>query len=156
MAVIADYESNVTVDAICKRNDIGLTRLYRILDRHRIARRQPNAPKLPTRLRQRILSDYVMGVDVSEIARRHGVSVSTVCNVAARHGVGRMALRTRDQLIELGVQWFIGILQIGCRTTQPGLRALDHLDPAIADDVTRRLIDVLQDRCRLGSRGQPS
>ena len=32
--------------------------------------------------------------------------------------------------------------RIGCRTRQPGLRSLDHLDPTIADDVTRRLIDV--------------
>ena len=39
------------------------------------------------------------------------------------------------------------ITRIGCRTRQPGLRSLTELDPAIADDVIRRLVDVLRDRC---------
>ena len=33
------------------------------------------------------------------------------------------------------------ITRIGCRTRQPGLRSLADLDPAIADDVMRRLIE---------------
>jgi hypothetical protein len=39
------------------------------------------------------------------------------------------------------------IVRIGCRTRQPGLRSLDHLDRAIANDVVRRLAEMLRDRC---------
>jgi transposase-like protein len=144
------------VNAICARHQIALTRLYRILDRHRIPRRQPNAPKLPARLRRRILDDYLAGVDTEEIAHRHGVGHSTVSNVAARHGVLRKPHRSRDELVELIVRWFIGaettqeerqaIVRVGCRTNQPGLRSLEQVDAAIADDVIRRLIDVLRSR----------
>ena len=49
--VIADYEAETTVTAICATHRIGLTRLYRILGEHRIPRRRPNAPRLPKRLR---------------------------------------------------------------------------------------------------------
>ena len=52
--------------------------------------------------------------------------------------------------------WFVGgditveerqtITRIGCCTRQPGLRSLADLDPAIADDVMGRLIEVLRDR----------
>ena len=61
-AVVADCEADVLVNAICASHNIGLVRLYRILDRHQVPRRQPNAPKLPKRLRQRILTDHVVGV----------------------------------------------------------------------------------------------
>ena len=81
-------------------------------------------------------------------------------NIAAKHGVLRNRHRSRDELVELVVRWFVGddttheerqtITRIGCRTRQPGLRSLADLDPAIADDVMRRLIDVLRDRCRDG------
>jgi hypothetical protein len=67
-AVVADYEVGVTVKAVCDTHQIPLTRLYRILDRHRTPCRQPNAPKLPKRLRQRILNDYVAGDDAEVIA----------------------------------------------------------------------------------------
>jgi len=59
------------------------------------------------------------------------------------------------ELVELVLHSFVGddttieerqmVTRIGCRTRQPGLRSLDQLDPTIADDVTRRLIDVLGD-----------
>ena len=155
-AVVADYEADVLVNAICATHQIPLNRLYRILDRHEVPRRQPNAPKLPERLRRRILDDFVAGVPIEEIARRHGVSHGTVSNVAAKHGVLRKWHRSRDELVELVVRWFVGgditveerqtITRIGCRTRQPGLRSLADLDPAIADDVMGRLIEVLRDR----------
>ncbi len=107
-AVVSDYEADVTVAAICATHDIGLVRLYRILDQHRIPRRRPNAPKLPKRLRERILKDYIAGVATEEIARRHGVSPQTVSNVAVRRGVARNPLRSRDELVELIVRWFTG------------------------------------------------
>ncbi len=154
--LVADYEADVLVDAICATHQIPLNRLYRILDRHEVPRRQPNAPNLSTRLRQRVLADYVAGVPAAVIARRHGVSHGSVSNIAAKHGALRNPHRSRDELVELVVGWFVGddttaeerqtITRIGCRTQQPGLRSLDHLDAAIADDVARRLIDVLQDR----------
>jgi transposase-like protein len=157
---VADYEADVTVGAICATHQIGLTRLYRILDRHQVERRRPNAPRLPKRLRQRILADYIAGVDVDKIAHRHGVSHGTVSNIAARHGVLRNPHRNRDELVELVVRWFIGgdttheerqtIVRIGVRTRQPGLRSLADLDPAIAADVIRRLLDVLREQCLLG------
>jgi hypothetical protein len=157
-AVVADYEADLTVNAICAAHQIPLTRLYRILDRHRIPRRQPNAPKLPRRLRERILADYRAGVGTEEIARHHGVGHSTVSNVAARHGVLRNPHRSRDELVERIVDWFVGgettreqrdsIARIGCRLDQPGLRSLKYLDPTVAEAVDRRLIDVMQDRCR--------
>jgi hypothetical protein len=156
-AVVADYEAEVLVDAICASHQIGLVRLYRILDRHQIPRRRPNAPKLPKRLRQRILTDYRAGVPTEVIAHRHGVSHGTVSNIAAKPGVLRSRFRSRDELVELVVRWFVGdettheerqmIVRIGCRTSQPGLRSLADLDPAITGDVMRRLIDVLRDRC---------
>jgi hypothetical protein len=103
------------------------------------------------------LAEYVAGVPIEEIAHRHGVSHGTVSNIAARHGVLRNRHRSRDELVELVVRWFVGddttgeerdgITRIGCRTRQPGLRSLEHPDPAIAGDVTRRLIDGLRDRC---------
>jgi hypothetical protein len=89
-AVVADYEADVLVDAICATHNIGLVRLYRILDRHQIPRWRPNAPKLPKRLRQRILADCVAGVPIEEIAHRHGVSHGTVSNIAAKHGGDRI------------------------------------------------------------------
>ena len=157
-AVVADYEAGVNVDAICAAHQIALTRLYRILDRHRVPRRQPNAPKLPKRLRERILADYRAGIDTEEIASRHGVGHSTVSNVAARHGMLRNPHHSRDDLVELVVRWFVGgattreerdaIARIGCRTRQPGLRSLELLDPAIADDVLRRLAELLRDKAR--------
>jgi hypothetical protein len=143
--VVADYEAGVIVAAICESHRIALSRLYRILDKHRVARRQPNAPRLPRRLRERILADYRAGTPTGEIARRHGVGHSTVSNVAAKHGVLRNPLHARDELVEMVVRWFVGdettdderraIIRIGCRTEQPGLRSLEHLDPAIAGDV---------------------
>jgi len=93
-AVVSDYEADVTVAAICATHDIGLVRLYRILDQHRVPRRRPNAPKLPKRLRERILKDYVAGAITEEVARRHGVSPQTVSNIAVRHGVARNPLRS--------------------------------------------------------------
>jgi len=56
-AVVSDYEAEVTVAAICATHDIGLVHLYRILDQRRAPRRRPNAPKLPKRLRERILKN---------------------------------------------------------------------------------------------------
>jgi len=48
-------------------------------------------------------------------------------------------------VVELIVRWFTGddltpteresITRVGCRTSQPGLRSLEHLDPAVGDDV---------------------
>jgi len=155
-AVVADYEAGVIVTTICATHGIGLARLYRILDKHRIPRRQPNAPKLPRRLRQRVLTDYRAGIPADEIARRHGVGHSTVSNVAAKHGVLRNPYHSRDELVEIVVRWFVGdettederraIIRIGCRTEQPGLRSLEGLDPAIADDVVRRPAEVLRNR----------
>ena len=84
--VIADYEADTVVSAICATHRIGLTRLYRILDEHRIPRRRPNAPRLPNRLRERILADYAAGREVPDIARRHRVSTSTVSSIANRAG----------------------------------------------------------------------
>jgi hypothetical protein len=86
-----------------------------------------------------------------------------VSNIAAKHDVLRKWHRSRDELVELVVRWFVGgdttveerrmITRIGCRTRQPGLRSLDHLDPAIADDVARQLAEVLAKRghCRAPS-----
>jgi len=61
-AVIVDYEGGATVDAICSTRQPPLTRLYRILDRHQVPRRWPNAPRLK-RLLARILRDYNVGAD---------------------------------------------------------------------------------------------
>jgi hypothetical protein len=82
-----------------------------------------------------------------------------VSNIAAHHGVLRNPHRSRDELVELVVRWFVdgdvdreerqAITRIGCRTRQPGLRSLEQLDPAIADDVIHRLVEVLADRCSL-------
>jgi hypothetical protein len=76
-----------------------------------------------------------------------------VSNIAARHGVLRNPYHTRDELVELVVRWFAGgdttvekrqaIRRIGCRTKQPGLRSLEHLDPAVATDVRQRLAATL-------------
>jgi transposase-like protein len=55
-----------------------------------VQRRRLNAPRLPKKVRERILRDYVAGIDVTEIARRHRVAPSTVSNVALRHGVSRV------------------------------------------------------------------
>jgi hypothetical protein len=38
------------------------------------------------------------------------------------------------------------IVRIGCRTRQPGPRSLAGLDSAVANDVIRRLAEVLRDR----------
>ena len=118
----------------------------------------PTLPKLPKRLRERILADYRAGIDTEEIASRHGVGHSTVSNVAARHGMLRNPHHSRDDLVELVVRWFVGgatsreerdaIARIGCRTRQPGLRSLEVLDPAIADDVLSRLAELLRDKAR--------
>jgi hypothetical protein len=35
-AVVADYEADVLVNDICASHNIGLVRLYRILDRHQV------------------------------------------------------------------------------------------------------------------------
>jgi hypothetical protein len=40
------------------------------------------------------------------------------------------------------------ITRVGCRTRQPGLRSLEHLDSCDRDDVVRRLIEVLRKRRR--------
>ena len=91
--LVVDYQAGlVTVDALCETYGIGLVRLYRILDRHRIPRRRPQAPKLDGRLSPgEILIDYERGDAVETIAGRHGVSESTVSNVAYRHGLARPA-----------------------------------------------------------------
>ncbi len=156
VAVIADYEADATVDAICATHQLPLTRLYRILDRHQIPRRRPNAPRLPKRLRERILGDYNDGLDVLDVARRHGVSPATVSGLAVRHGVSRVPKYSRDELVELVVRRLVGddlthdereaIRRVGCRTQAAGLRTLDELDPAIAADVARGLIDRLRER----------
>jgi len=75
-----------------------------VLDQRRVPRRRPNAPKLPKRLRERILKDYVAGAVTEEVARRHGVSPQTVSNIAVRHGVARNPLRSRDEVVELIVR----------------------------------------------------
>ena len=41
--VVADYEAGATLAAIEQSYDIGLTRLYRILDHHQVPRRRPRA-----------------------------------------------------------------------------------------------------------------
>ncbi len=96
------------------------------------------------------------GVPTEEIAHGHGVSHGTVSNIAAGHGVLREWHRSRDELVELVVRWFVGddtthaerqmIARIGCCTRQPGLRSIEVLYPAVADDVVRRLAEVLRDR----------
>jgi hypothetical protein len=152
-AVVANYEADILVNDICATHQIPLNRLYRILDHHQIPRRQATPRSCRKRLRRRILTDYVAGVRIEEIAHRYGVSHGTVSNIAAKH-VLRKWHRSRDERVELVVRWFVGgdttveerrmIVRIGCR--QPGLRSLDHVDPAIADDVVRRLAEVLRDR----------
>jgi len=155
-AVVADYEAGVTVDAICATHQLPLTRLYRILDRHHIPRRRPNSPRLPKRLRERILRDYQAGIDVAEVARRQGVSPATVSGLAVRHGVSRVPKYSRDDLVELCVCHLVGddltheereaIRRVGCRTQAAGLRTLDELDSAIVADVARGVIERLQER----------
>lgn len=154
--VVADYEAGVTVDAICSTHQLPLTRLYRILDRHQVPRRRPNGPRLPKRLRERVLCDYEAGIDVVEVAHRHGVSAATVSGLAVRHGVSRVPNHTRDELVELCVRHLVGddltheerevIRRVGCRTQAAGLRTLDELDPAIAAAVARGVIERLQER----------
>ncbi|MGH9136630.1 MAG: helix-turn-helix domain-containing protein [Acidimicrobiales bacterium] len=155
-SVIADYEAGVRVSSICQAHDVSLTRLYSILDDHGIARRRPNAPRLPQRLRQRILTAYRDGADVTEIARLYGVSTSTVSKLAIRHGLVRVHHRTRDELIDLVVRWLLGetlteddrdaVRRVGCRTTEPGLRTLTHLEPDIRSEVAARLAAELTSR----------
>jgi len=128
-AVVADYEAYVTTGTICPTHQIPLTRLYGILDAHQVPRRRPNAPKLPKKLRERILSDYTRGDDVAAIARRRGVAASTVSQVAQRHGVSRIPKYTREQLVDLVVRHLAGddvdheqraaIARVGCRTSLP-------------------------------------
>ena len=152
--VIADYEAETTVTAICATHRIGLTRLYRILDEHRIPRRRPNAPRLPKRLRERILADYAAGGEVPDIARRHRVPTSTVSSIATRAGITRNPRRDRDNIVGLIVRWLAGddtltydvreaITRVGCRLALPGLRTIRHLDPAVVGDVKRLLCDQL-------------
>ena len=91
--------------------------------------------------------------------RRHGVSRS-VSNIAAKQALCVAGIAAVTEPVELVVRWFVGdattheerqmITRIGCRTRQPGIRSLTELDPAIADDLTRRLIDVLRDRRLIG------
>lgn len=107
-AVVAGYEAYVTTGTTCHTHQIPLTRLYRILDAHQVSRRRPNAPKLPKKLRERILSDYTRGDDVAAIARRRGVAASTVSQVAQRHGVSRIPKYTREQLVDLVVRHLAG------------------------------------------------
>ena len=153
-ALIADYEANAdATDAICATHQIGLTRLYRILDRNQIPRRRPNAARLPKRPRERILRAYTNGDDVAEIARRHRVAPSTVSSLAVRQGISRVQQNSRDEPVELVVRYLRGddlthdqreaIRRVGCRTRLPGLRTLEHPDAAIIDKVKRRLVDAL-------------
>ncbi len=68
---------------------IGLTRLYRILDKHQIPRRRQTAPRLGNRLRQRVLADYRAGMHVDDIARKHGIAAASVGSIALKAGLTR-------------------------------------------------------------------
>lgn len=85
-AVIAAYEANATVAAICATHRISRDALYRTLDRYDVPRRRLIAPRLPKRQRERILADHAAGHEDAEIARRHSVAPITVARVVARHG----------------------------------------------------------------------
>ena len=83
--VVADYEAGATLAAIQQRYDIGLTRLYRILDHHQVPRRRPTAPRLGNRVRQRVLADYRAGMH----DRRHRPQARHLGGVGRQHRAGR-------------------------------------------------------------------
>jgi len=83
-AIVAAYLGDTTVDAICETHHLGLVRLYRVLDRHRIPRRRPNAPRIDRRRVKLILADYATDLTVDQVAAKHGVSTSTVSRLAQR------------------------------------------------------------------------
>jgi hypothetical protein len=153
MDVVAAYTAGDHVQAICDHHGIALGRLYRILDRHQVERRRPNAPRIGERRRGRILASYRAGERVEDIARRHRVSPATVGNIAVKAGEVRQHQRTGRELVELVVAWFCGadladaerdaIERVGVAVRQPGLRSLDTLEPMLAVDVRRRLAEQL-------------
>lgn len=103
-ALIADYQSGLTVDTICAAHGIGLSRLYRILDANHVPRRKTSQPKVPLGTQRSIMADYAEGTRVAAIAERHGVSTSTVSDVARRFWRHRQAVRERDELVDLIVR----------------------------------------------------
>ena len=153
--VVADYEAGATLAAIQQRYDIGLTRLYRILDHHQVPRRRPTAPRLGNRVRQRVLADYRAGMPIDDIAHKHGISPASVGNIALKAGLTRGRRYTGDELVEMIVAWFVGddigeserdaITKVGVHLAQPGLRSLADVDPAIAERVRHRLAEVLSE-----------
>lgn len=153
---MAAYLGDATVDAICETHHLGLVRLYRVLDRHRIPRRRPNAPRIDRRRVKLILADYATDLTVDQVAAKHGVSTSTVSRLAQRAGILRVPYRERDELVDLVVRWFLGepldtvevdvIARIGCRVHQRGLRALADLEPGMRRDVALQVVAEIADR----------
>jgi hypothetical protein len=99
--VVADYDAGASLAAIQQHYNIGLTRLYRILDHHQVPRRRPTAPRLGNRVRQRVLADYRAGVPIDEIARKQGISPASVGNIALKAGLARGRRYSGDELVEM-------------------------------------------------------
>ena len=66
-------------------HQLGLARLYRLLDEHHVPRRRVHAQRTPEAVQQKVVEDYAAGRSVYDIAKRHGVSTSTVSTIAWRH-----------------------------------------------------------------------
>jgi hypothetical protein len=147
--VVADYEAGATLATIQQSHDIGLVRLYRILDHHQVPRRRPTAPRLGNRVKQRVLADYRAGTPIDDIARKHHISPASVGNIALKAGLTRGRRYTGDELVDMIVRWFVGeserdaITKVGMHLAQPGLRSLVDVDPTIAERMRRRLVDAL-------------
>jgi hypothetical protein len=85
--------------------------------------------------------------------RRHPVG-----SIALKAGLTRGRRYTGDELVEMIVAWYVGddigesergaIIKVGVNLTQPGLRALADVDPAIAERMRHRLAEVLKRETR--------
>jgi len=104
-AVIRDYAAGVGIRELTEIHDVGLSRLYRILADHGVERRRPGQQRIGESTREQIWLEYRRGGLVAEIARRNGVSTSTVSNIGGAHA-HRWPDRSREQLVDLIVAWF--------------------------------------------------
>ena len=145
-AIVVEYEAGEPIKLICTRHGLGLNRLYAILDRHHVPRRNPSATRIDRRRRRLILQDYERGLSVESIARRHQVALGTVSSVAAKAGASRGHVRCHDELVGLIVRWFIGehLPAVDVRMIKPRQSWVDDPDmrAAVAADGDAAILGV--------------
>lgn len=141
-SVLSDYEAGTAVRTICETHRIGLSRLYRMLDEHHVPRREPNhAARIPTDVEDEIAAAWIAGEPATSIAKRTGVSTSTVGNVGRRRSRPRTHVRDHDETIALIVRWLFDggldetdldvIARVGVNSRAPGLRSIRHVVPEL-------------------------